>query len=175
MQNLVTGKSPLSAAIDQALAKAQASVVMDALKSVPDETTIRDLLKSLTDHGLGEVFLSLPIGLLRGSVAAAPAAAPKPAMIAAEPDADDEETDDDADGSTSKERFTRTQSGRDALDRDIKEVLKREVRIKAEELRHVVGGTPTQIRDSLKRLMAAHLVRVEGERRATVYIWFGDK
>lgn len=174
MQNLMTGKSPLSAAIDQALAKAQASVVMDALKSVPDETTIRDLLKSLSDHGLGEVFLSLPIGLLRGSAGAA-AVAPKPTMIAAEPDADDDESDDDEDGSPSRERMTRTQSGRDALDRDIKEVLKREGRIKAEELRHEVGGTPTQIRDSLKRLMAAHLVRVEGERRATVYIWFGDK
>ena len=48
-------------------------------------------------------------------------------------------------------------------------------RMKAETLRAQLGGTPTQVRESLKRLMNLDLVRTEGERRATTYIWTGGK
>ena len=162
-------KTPLSRAIDRAFVRAHSVVVLEALRAAPSETTIGELMRSLEEHGLADAFLDLTIGAIRTEAADAPpvddeAARPKP-VPPARP----------APVASAKRLVTRTRSGRETLDGEIETVLKKAGRMKAEVLRAQVGGTPTQVRESLKRLMSLDLVRTEGERRATTYIWSSDK
>ena len=90
-------------------------------------------------------------------------------------DEDDDEPDEAPVRSAAKAIPTklnaRTQAGREALDTHVETVLKKAGRMRAENLRAQIGGTSQQVRESLKRLMSLGLVRTEGERRATTYIW----
>lgn len=170
------GKSALSEAIDRALAQAQSAIVMDALHAAPDSMTIGDLVRSLKEHGLGDVFLGLTLGALRGTGGRAASAEKLPVVetddFADDGDYDDENENDDLGGPV--ERSTRTRAGREAIDVAIRALLAQSGSMRAEDIRHEIGGTPTQVRDSLKRLVQENVVRVEGQKRATVYIWIGE-
>ena len=168
-----TFKPSVTKALESAFIKAHCAIVLEAMRSAPSDTTIGELMQALKLHGLADAFLATSLGQLRGESTES--------RIAAigyghdDDDDDDEVRDEKPERSTAKEIPTklnaRTQTGREALDTHVETVLKKAGRMRAENLRAQIGGTSQQVRESLKRLMSLGLVRTEGERRATTYIW----
>lgn len=64
---------------------------------------------------------------------------------------------------------TRTASGRANYDQAVLSTLDTRGEMSAEQLRAVVGGTPTQLRAAVHRLVAAGSVKARGRARATKY------
>lgn len=66
---------------------------------------------------------------------------------------------------------TRHPAGREALDDSVLELMRSEAdrAWKASDLRSALGGTPTQIRASLARLIEFHQVAWQGQARGTTY------
>lgn len=160
-------KSALSVAISRALADAQSTIVLDVLRSAPNDSTIGDVLHSLRGHGLAEAFLGLCVGALRGEVAQR-RAEDRPAVAVAH-----FESSPDEKVAIRKQPQSR-RIGTVTRDSDIAMLLRSNKQATIEELRRVIGGTQTQIRDSLKRLIDANLVEVDGQSRRTIYVWTGD-
>ena len=165
-----TSKPSVAKAIDSAFIRAHCTIVLEAMKAAPSDTTLGELMQALKLHGLADAFLATSLGQLRGESTASRIAA-----IGYGHDEDDDEPDEAPVRSAAKAIPTklnaRTQAGREALDTHVETVLKKAGRMRAENLRAQIGGTSQQVRESLKRLMSLGLVRTEGERRATTYIW----
>ena len=165
-----TPKPSVSKAIDSAFIRAHCTIVLEAMKAAPSDTTLGELMQALKLHGLADAFLATSLGQLRGESMASRIAA-----IGYSHDDEEDEPDEKPERSTAKaipaKLNARTQSGREALDTEVEGVLKKAGRMRAENLRAQIGGTSQQVRESLKRLMSLGLVRTEGERRATTYIW----
>ena len=166
-----TSKPSVSKAIDNAFIRAHCTIVLEAMKAAPSDTTLGELMQALKLHGLADAFLATSLGQLRGESMASRIAA-----IGYDRDEDDdEEPDEKPERSAAKaapdKLNVRTEAGRESLDTHVETVLKKAGRMRAENLRAQIGGTSQQVRESLKRLMGLGLVRTEGERRATTYIW----
>jgi hypothetical protein len=69
-----------------------------------------------------------------------------------------------------KNAQTRTQAGRDSYDESVLSAVKTSKgKVKAEELRKKVGGTPPQLRAALARLIESGAVKSAGKARGTTY------
>ena len=166
-------KPSVSNAIDSAFIRAHSAIVLEAMKAAPSDTTLGELMQALKLHGLADAFLATSLGQLRGESTASRIAA---IGYGHDDDDDDDEEQDETPARSAttpapKKLSMRTQSGRESLDTEVEGVLKKAGRMRAENLRAQIGGTSQQVRESLKRLMSLGLVRTEGERRATTYIW----
>ena len=172
-----TPNPSVAKAIDSAFIRAHCTIVLEAMKAAPSDTTLGELMQALKLHGLADAFLATSLGQLRGESMAGRIAA----IGYGHDDDDDDDDDDDEEQDEKPERSpakaapntlnVRTEAGRESLDTHVETVLKKAGRMRAENLRAQIGGTSQQVRESLKRLMSLGLVRTEGERRATTYIW----
>lgn len=156
------GRKPnLTNIVDRTIASMSREVLVRALKEMPSNTTVGELLDAFTGNFRRDL-RSLSLGEFTSALGgtAATGSARKPGQRAASAGA-------------TKGFNTRTDSGRDALDAAISNYLQANKAARSEEIRGKVGGTSAQIRQSMVRLMSNKKVTRSGRKRSTTYTWVG--
>ena len=155
-------KTTIQAALDKAAADATRNIVVEALSNMSANTTIGELHSAMSKSDFGSAFQSMTIAEFTdavGQAAAAPQARrgrkPAAARVPAK--------------APRKNVNTRTHSGRATLDTAVRDFLRANGSSRSEQITPNVPGDTAQVRQSLKRLMAAGEVSVKGNRRASEY------
>lgn len=150
--------------LDQAFAEASLRIVHDAIKDLPANMTMGDLIDEFGESEYNEHFREMNLGDFVSSMGGRrQAAAPR-------------KTNRRSGGGGGSKKFnTRTSEGRDALQSAVAEALGEAGQASSEELRRQIGGTPAQLRQALARLKDDGKVKVTGQKRATLYHWKGKK
>jgi hypothetical protein len=153
----------ITEAIEAAEEAAHQMIVKQALQAAPREMKMGDLFAAFEENEYSEQLRALTIGDVLAAVGGGVSKARSTTRQATR-------TPRVGSGGASKKRNTRTQEGREKIDADIQEALSAlGGSARAGDVRAEVGGTPAQVRDSLKRLIDEKLVKTTGQRRATEY------
>lgn len=151
-------KRNVASAISSAIQEAHQEIILKSLRDVAGEVTMGELIDSFAEHDFVDEFRAVTVCQFLAAKGTKPSSSKAgKKQSSAKP-------------SKGKTRNTRTEEGREAIDADIRAALEGlGGSADASSIRAEVGGTPNQIRDSLKRLAAAKAVKTTGRRRSTVY------
>ena len=161
----MANKSRLASALEQARVAASKDILQQALADLGTRITMGELIDEMAESEFHESFRLLTVAEL----AAAGAGTAKATKARA--------TSGRARRSGPVRTYqTRTETGREQIDAAVTEFLSSQTEsVGAEEVRKVVGGTPPQVRESLRRLVESGQASRDGEKRSTRYTWGGKK